>query len=491
MADQWYYAQQGQRQGPVAEEQLKQLASSGQLKPTDKVWKQGMAAWQAVSQIPGLFPFIASDEPPPIPSDPSPPPLPQETTPLPKTSMATKARQLMASLGGKGKAAAQLVAKQAERTKLSNVTLPGAFRALGAHVYGDGTFRADFADIYQRLDGHLAQIKTLQTPSVKAEGFAQKAKAVAKAANDTVHAQALKLKVNHAYADLGKAAYDSHGEQSGPTELVAPIVSAKARLAALDSNIRQLSESPPGQLLSLKRLAIGTTTTFGLLVAGFIIYFASRGTLASTSPDYSTSPFDQSVQKLPSCFSGHDFQRLCDALIVTRKDEFETTQQYEDRLRALTKKPLFGNLTLRSVFVFSTEPSLDQVRYDADRKKLDVTFPTEYGIVTIRSRDDYCELQLKNADHLHNSRYDKSLTLGLLNTDVDTAKDATLNLRILFLCHLVRTGSSETPYAQAIHEEPVNRYYVSAKLEEIWIYNFATGDIYAKFGANDLHLKDK
>ena len=44
-----YYAQQGQRHGPVAEEQLKQLASSGQLKATDRAWKNGMAAWQAAT----------------------------------------------------------------------------------------------------------------------------------------------------------------------------------------------------------------------------------------------------------------------------------------------------------------------------------------------------------------------------------------------------------------------------------------------------------
>jgi hypothetical protein len=287
MADQWYYAQQGQRQGPVAEEQLKQLASSGQLKPTDKVWKQGMTAWQAVSQIPGLFPFVASDEPPPIPSDPSPPPLPQETTPLPKTSMATKARQLMVSLAGKGEAAAQLVAMQAERTKLSNVTLPGAFRALGAHVYGDGTFRADVADVYQRIDGHLAQIKTLQTPSVKAEGFAQKAKAVAKAANDTVHAQALRLKANRAYADLGQAVLEKHGEKSGPVELLQPILNTRARLDTLDAAIRQLSQSQPGQVLSPKRIVVGAIAVLvlavGLVAMKAIFLGSDHGAANATS----------------------------------------------------------------------------------------------------------------------------------------------------------------------------------------------------------------
>jgi hypothetical protein len=66
MADQWYYVQQGQRQGPVAEEELKQLASSGQLKPTDKVWKQGMAVWTEASQVDGLIPPPDPSQPPPL-----------------------------------------------------------------------------------------------------------------------------------------------------------------------------------------------------------------------------------------------------------------------------------------------------------------------------------------------------------------------------------------------------------------------------------------
>ena len=76
MVDQWYYAQQGQRQGPVAEDQLKQLAASGQLKPTDKVWKQGMAAWTQASEIEGLIPPPDPSEPPPLAPEPcEPPPL--------------------------------------------------------------------------------------------------------------------------------------------------------------------------------------------------------------------------------------------------------------------------------------------------------------------------------------------------------------------------------------------------------------------------------
>ena len=59
MADQWYYTENRERRGPVSEEQLKQLAASGQVKPTDKVWKKGMAAWQAASEVKGLIPSRA------------------------------------------------------------------------------------------------------------------------------------------------------------------------------------------------------------------------------------------------------------------------------------------------------------------------------------------------------------------------------------------------------------------------------------------------
>jgi hypothetical protein len=67
MADQWYYAQQGQRQGPVSEQQLKELAVSGQLKATDTVWKQGMAQWAKASQINGLLPPSDLSQPPALP----------------------------------------------------------------------------------------------------------------------------------------------------------------------------------------------------------------------------------------------------------------------------------------------------------------------------------------------------------------------------------------------------------------------------------------
>jgi len=53
----WHYTVNGQPAAvPVTAAQLKQLADSGQLKPTDLVWQEGMLEWAQAGSIKGLFP---------------------------------------------------------------------------------------------------------------------------------------------------------------------------------------------------------------------------------------------------------------------------------------------------------------------------------------------------------------------------------------------------------------------------------------------------
>ncbi len=56
-ADSWYYGDGEQRCGPVSMEELRRLASSGQLHPDDLVWKHDMQDWTPAGQIEGVFPF--------------------------------------------------------------------------------------------------------------------------------------------------------------------------------------------------------------------------------------------------------------------------------------------------------------------------------------------------------------------------------------------------------------------------------------------------
>jgi len=51
----WHYQKDGQQHGPVLSQQLKELAASGHLLPTDLIWKEGMSDWVPASKLKGLF----------------------------------------------------------------------------------------------------------------------------------------------------------------------------------------------------------------------------------------------------------------------------------------------------------------------------------------------------------------------------------------------------------------------------------------------------
>lgn len=57
MAIEWHYTINGQPAAvPVNPVQLKQLADSGKLQPTDLVWQEGMLEWMPAGSVKGLFP---------------------------------------------------------------------------------------------------------------------------------------------------------------------------------------------------------------------------------------------------------------------------------------------------------------------------------------------------------------------------------------------------------------------------------------------------
>src|ERR1700730_14752627 len=65
MADRsWFFASQGQQQGPVSEAQLRDLIATGKVTRETLVWTEGMANWQKAGDIPGL---LAGGGPPATP----------------------------------------------------------------------------------------------------------------------------------------------------------------------------------------------------------------------------------------------------------------------------------------------------------------------------------------------------------------------------------------------------------------------------------------
>lgn len=78
----WYYANEGQRFGPVADEEFARLVGAGTVRADTLVWRAGMASWQTWSEVAPTvqLPQVAN-LPPPLVSAPAP-----LSTPLPTAS---------------------------------------------------------------------------------------------------------------------------------------------------------------------------------------------------------------------------------------------------------------------------------------------------------------------------------------------------------------------------------------------------------------------
>ena len=69
----WFYASNGQQQGPFPEAQLRDLITRGTVRPDTLVWSEGMSGWQRAGEIPGLVP--GGSGPPSITQPGGPPPM--------------------------------------------------------------------------------------------------------------------------------------------------------------------------------------------------------------------------------------------------------------------------------------------------------------------------------------------------------------------------------------------------------------------------------
>jgi hypothetical protein len=59
----WFYAANGQQQGPFPDSQLRDLIANGIVRADTLVWTEGMTGWQKAGEVPGLMP---AGGPPPM-----------------------------------------------------------------------------------------------------------------------------------------------------------------------------------------------------------------------------------------------------------------------------------------------------------------------------------------------------------------------------------------------------------------------------------------
>ena len=190
-----------------------------------------------------------------------PPPLPPNVeAPNEQETLLDKSKGFASQFAATAKSAALLTAKQTERAKIQNVSLPQAFAALGKHVYSADSHREDFDDLFGELDALYAKVEELET-RVKSrpsgENMTDKAKAVAASAKDKAEAQSQRPQIARVRMKLGKAAHEKHGNACGPEDLLEPIEQLLARREVLDAEIDELANESEGQLVTPKRVALG------------------------------------------------------------------------------------------------------------------------------------------------------------------------------------------------------------------------------------------
>lgn len=95
-------------------------------------------------------------------------------------------------------------------------------------------------------------------------------------------------------------------------------------------------------------------------------------------PVYLKTPFDPKIDKISVPFYGHDIEQIYRSFgnrkKSAKKDEFETTEQYQKRLANEAAAPLFDTVTPDGTFVFTVAP---ETKYDADSQTLTISIRPE------------------------------------------------------------------------------------------------------------------
>lgn len=233
---------------------------------------------------------------------------------------------------------------------------------------------------------------------------------------------------------------------------------------------------------------------------------SGRSRTARTSPKYSVLPFDVNLEKLPPHFYGHDVEALVGPLQERghpTKGEFETTQEYEQRLKQLSEKPVLGNLRVDSYYAFKADTEFD---YDADRQSLGLsvkakTIRGDLLMLFLHSTDQHLRsYTAKNAfgaevevnvedDEYYSLEFDNGPDIGvyiaMAPTDAEKAKPS---INALVVCKLKPPFVDlRTDYHRATFDSPFSgssKYYdIFIEVRAIWFYDFESGQVLAKVKA--------
>jgi hypothetical protein len=169
----------------------------------------------------------------------------QQTPPPINPDSKSTAKGFVASLSKSAGAATKLVGLQAERTKLTTLTLPAAYKTLGNDCVQQKRHLDGVKELIEQLQAVVSEIKALSEiskPQASNQSFTDKAKAAGKQAVDLARRKQLEMKRESLCGDVGKVIYETYKESSGSKEIISPIQAALNRVAELDSEIAKVEK---------------------------------------------------------------------------------------------------------------------------------------------------------------------------------------------------------------------------------------------------------
>jgi hypothetical protein len=115
MNDKWYIGRDEEEYGPFTAAQLKELGTTGQVRPTDTIWREGMADPLPATKVKGLLPAAEAPAETPASSETSDEPAPRaaETPPPEPKTAADEKTALLARVQAEAKKKRVISAKGA------------------------------------------------------------------------------------------------------------------------------------------------------------------------------------------------------------------------------------------------------------------------------------------------------------------------------------------------------------------------------------------
>ncbi|MGI8670792.1 MAG: tetratricopeptide repeat protein [Aridibacter sp.] len=240
------------------------------------------------------------------------------------------------------------------------------------------------------------------------------------------------------------------------------------------------------------------TTIILFIVSALFTFDVFAQNKFSEQDCFTDEEIDLNVKSLPKNYNGNDLQKLIKEInrrMNLSKGEFETTEQFRQRVEKENQKYLFTKHSYESYFAFDISET--EFRYNADKQRMGA----ELRLASNTRWSRPCEKRMMGGDilllieesfllDLFNIDTEETKKTGLLfrpllinsflldlsfNIDIEKAKKTKPNLRTLFIVKLDKRNGKYLGYTG-----------LNVKLYEIWIYDASTGEIFVKTNSNDI-----